>query len=86
MERKIKEIFGATYLTQSGKRRIFECTECHESFSETRDTVFFNLKTPEEKVMMALKMILVGVELSGISFVLGVKEETVIDKKSYKEG
>jgi IS1 family transposase/transposase-like protein len=69
----------ASYLTQSGRKRIFECTVCHETFSETRDTVFFDLKTPEEKVMMALKMILVGVELSGISFVLGVKEETVLE-------
>lgn len=69
----------ATYLTQSGKRRIFKCKACGIMFSEPRDTVFFDLKTPEEKVMMALKMILVKVELSGISFVLGVKEETVLE-------
>ncbi len=68
----------ATYMTQSGKRRIFECTTCGEQFSETRDTVFFDLRTPEEKVMMALKMILVRVSLTSISFVLGVKEETVL--------
>ena len=68
----------ATYQTKSGKRRIFHCSLCKTSFSETRDTVFFDLKTPEDKVMMALKMILVHVSLSGISFVLGVKEETVL--------
>lgn len=49
-----------------------------EQFSETRDTGLFDLRTPEEKVMMALKMILVRVSLSNISFVLGVKEETVL--------
>jgi len=65
-------------MTQSGKRRIFECTTCGEQFSETRDTVFFDLRTPEEKVMMALKMILVRVSLSNISFVLGMKVETVL--------
>ncbi|MEQ8192645.1 MAG: hypothetical protein ABRQ39_32065 [Candidatus Eremiobacterota bacterium] len=77
----------ASYLTQSGKRRIFECKERNEMFSETRDTVFYDLRTPEEKVMMALKMILVKVELSGISFVLGVKEETVLEwlKKASKK-
>jgi IS1 family transposase/transposase-like protein len=69
----------ASYMTQSGKRRIFECTICGEQFSETRDTVFFDLRTPEEKVMMALKMILVRVSLSNISFVLGMKEETVLE-------
>jgi IS1 family transposase len=65
-------------MTQSGKRRIFECTVCKEKFSEVRDTVFFDLRTPEEKVMMALKMVLVRVSLSGIAFVLGVTEETVL--------
>ncbi len=68
----------ASYMTQSGKRRIFKCTACGEQFSETRDTVFFDLKTPEDKVMMALKMILVRVSLTNISFVLGVKAETVL--------
>jgi len=47
-------------------------------FFETRDTVFFDLRTSEEKVMMALKMLLVKVDLAGIRFVLGVTEETVL--------
>src|SRR5262249_3674786 len=68
----------STYLTQSGKRRIFRCGKCEGTFSETRDTVFFALKTPEEKVMMALKMLLVKVALSDIGFVLGVTEATVL--------
>jgi IS1 family transposase len=68
----------STYLTRSGKRRIFQCTRCQTAFSETRDTVFFDLRTPEEKVMLALKMLLVKVDLAGISFVLGVTEETTL--------
>jgi IS1 family transposase len=66
-------------MTQSGKRRVFHCTTCGEQFSETRETVFFDLRTSEEKVMMALKMILVRVSLSNISFVLGMTEETVLE-------
>jgi IS1 family transposase len=50
----------------------------YRTFSETRDTVFFDLRTPEEKVMMALKMLMVKVGLSDIGFVLGVTEETVL--------
>src|SRR5437588_157022 len=69
----------ATYLTQSGKRRIFLCSKCERTFSETRDTVFFDLKTPEEKIIMALKMLLVKVALSDIGFVLGVTEATVLE-------
>src|SRR6267378_2716487 len=68
----------ATYLTQSGKRRIFRCHTCETPFSETRETVFFDLRTSEEKVMMALKMLLVRVDLTGISFVLGVTQQTVL--------
>src|SRR6266446_10032276 len=68
----------ATYLTQSGKRRIFCCHTCETQFSETRETVFFDLRTAEDKVMMALKMLLVRVDLTGICFVLGVTEETVL--------
>jgi len=66
------------YLTQSGKRRIFRCRTCEQPFSATRDTVFFDLRSPEEKVMMALKMLLVKVALSDLGFVLGVTEETVL--------
>jgi transposase-like protein len=69
----------STYMTQSGKRRIFRCSKCERPFSETRDTVFFDLRSPEEKVLMALKMLLVKVALSDIGFVLGVTEETVLE-------
>ena len=68
----------ATYKTKSGPRRVFRCNACGEGFAETRDTVFFDLRVPEEKVMMALKLLLVRVDLSDISFVLGVTEETVL--------
>ena len=68
----------ATYLTQSGQRRLCRCRTCATHFAETRGTVFFDLRTSEEKVMMALKMLLVRGDLAGISFVLGVTEETVL--------
>jgi IS1 family transposase len=68
----------STSMTHSGKRRILRCTQCKRCFAETRDTVFFDLRTSEEKVMMALKMLLVRVDLAGIGFVLGVTEATVL--------
>ena len=63
----------STYMTESGKRRIFRCRHCETTFAETRDTVFFALRTSEEKVMMALKMLLVRVDLAGICFVLACR-------------
>jgi transposase-like protein len=68
----------STSLTQSGKRRIFLCNACETTFSETRDTVFFDLRPPEEQVMMALKMLLVKGGLTDIGFVVGVTEATVL--------
>ena len=67
----------ATSLTPSGKRRIFRCHTCETPFSETRATVFVDLRTLEDKIMMALKRLLGRVDVAGISFVLGVTEETV---------
>jgi IS1 family transposase len=52
---------------------------CGESFSETRDTLFFDLRMEEERVIMALKMLLVRCELTAISFVLGITEETTLE-------
>jgi hypothetical protein len=66
----------ATYLTHSGKRRLLRCHTCAARFSETRETVFFDLRTAEDKVMMARKMLLVRGDLTGICFVLGVTEAT----------
>ena len=68
----------APYLPQRGKRRILCCHTGATHFSETRETVFVALRTSEEKVMMALKMLLVHGDLPGIGFVLGVPEATVL--------
>ena len=56
----------------------FRCHTCETPFSETRETVFFDLRTSEEKIMMALKMLLVRLIRVGIGFVLGVTEATVL--------
>jgi IS1 family transposase len=68
----------APYLPQSGKRRILRCHTCETPFSETRATVLFARRTSADKIMMALKMLLVRVDLAGLSFVLGVTEATVL--------
>jgi hypothetical protein len=69
----------STYLPQSGTRRIFRCTACETTFSETRDTVFFDLRPSEETGLRALKMLWVTVALSDVGVVLGVTEETGLE-------
>ena len=68
----------ATYRTQSGRRRMFQCRTCSTIVAETCDTAFFDQRMAEGYVMMTLKMLLVGVDFDGISFVLSVTEETVL--------
>jgi len=67
----------ATYLTQSGTRRLLCCRTCETRFSAPRAPVFFARRTAADNIMMALQMLLVRVDLAGICFVLGVTEETV---------
>jgi len=67
----------ATYLTQSGTRRLFRCRTCETHVAETRETVFCDLRTSAETVMMALTMLLVRGDLAGIRCGRGVTEETV---------
>jgi hypothetical protein len=67
----------ATYLTPSGQRRLLRCHPWETPCSETRETVFCDLRTAEDKVMMALTMLLGRVALAGIGLGRGVTEETV---------
>ena len=62
----------ATSLTPSGQRRLLRCHTCATPCSATRETVFFDLRPAEDNVMMALKMLLVRVDLRGLCCVLGV--------------
>jgi transposase-like protein len=69
----------ATYPSQSSWRRIFQCKVCGEQFAETRGTVFFDLCTMEETVILVLKVRLCKVELTALSFALGVTAGTVLE-------
>jgi hypothetical protein len=68
----------STSMTKSGKRRICRCRDWATAFSATRDPVGFDLRTPAAKGIMALTRLRVGVDLTGIAFVLGVTEETTL--------
>ena len=66
-------------MPQRGTRRLFGLSPgCVSLLRDPHATVFFDLRTPEEKVRLALKMLLGNVALSDLSFVLGVTEATVL--------
>ena len=71
-------VSNGTYSTKSGRVRKFICRNCGKIFNERTGTVFFDLRTSEEKVILALKLLLKGMSVRGIAEVLGSKPDTVL--------
>ena len=53
------------------------CKECRGSFCERSGTIFYDLRSAEEKVLMALKLLVKGMPLRGVAEVMEVKLDTV---------
>lgn len=70
-------VSNGTYPTQSGRLHKFICRSCGAVFSERKSTAFYDLRSDEEKVILALKLILHGMSLRAVSNVLEVKLDTV---------
>lgn len=68
---------NGSYATQSGRVRKFICRECGLVFCQRRGTAFYDIRSPEDKVILALKLVLQGMSLRAVSHVLGVKLDTV---------
>ncbi len=57
-------------------RKLF-CKQCKDSFCDRSGTIFYDLRSPEEKVLMALKLLVKGMPLRGVAEVMEVKLDTV---------
>ncbi len=65
------------YQTQSGLVRKFICHTCGGVFCERSGTAFYDLRSPEDKVLLALKLVLRGMALRAVAGALEVKLDTV---------
>jgi transposase-like protein len=70
-------VSNGTYLTQGGRVHKYICRECGSVFCERKGTAFYDLRSAEDKVILALKLVLQGMSLRAVSHVLGVKLDTV---------
>jgi transposase-like protein len=70
-------IGNGTYKTKNGKVHKFHCKTCGKNFTSNSNTILHDLRTNEETVFLALKMILKGMNLRGTAEVLDVKLDTV---------
>ncbi len=53
------------------------CRTCSKSFSSASNTIFYDLRTDEKTIILALEMILKSMSLPGVADVLDVKLDTV---------
>jgi transposase-like protein len=71
-------VSNGTYPTKEGtSARRFLCKQCGHSFCGREGTIFYDLRSPEDKVLMAIKLLVKGMPLRGVAEVLEVKLDTV---------
>ena len=74
----IETVVGnGTYQTKSGAVRKYICRTCSKTFCDRSNTAFFDLRTEDKTVLIALKLVVKGMSLRGIADVLDVKLDTV---------
>lgn len=71
-------VSNGTYPTKEGTiARRFLCKQCSRPFCSRAGTIFYDLRSPEERVLMAIKLLVKGMPLRGVAEVLAVKLDTV---------
>lgn len=68
---------NGTYQTKNGTVHKYICRTCSKTFTSNANTVLHDLRTNEETVFLALKMILKGVNLRSTAKILNIKLDTV---------
>ena len=65
------------YKTRSGLVRKFVCNSCGGVFCDRSGTAFYDLRSSEEQVLLALELVLRGMALRGVAGTLRIKLDTV---------
>src|SRR5262249_57622011 len=61
----------------SRKEQRLSCTQCHKTFTLTKGTAFYRLRTPAETVSLVLTLMAHGCPLQAIVVAFGFDERTV---------
>ena len=64
--------------TKAGRQR-FQCKTCGGTFVETRGTIFYRRRTPDDEIIETLAFIAEGSRISSAARVKGHKKDTIID-------
>ena len=60
-----------------GRATQYLCRACGKTFSETKGTFFYRLRTPKEKILMALAMVAEGGGIRATGRAMGVDKDTI---------
>lgn len=63
--------------TRAGHQR-YRCQSCRRTFTETKDTIFYRKRTPQEEIIEALAFIAEGSRVSSVARAKGHKEDTIL--------
>jgi transposase-like protein len=64
--------------TKAGRQR-YKCKTCGATFTETKGTIFYRRRTPEDELIDTLALIAEGNRISSLVRAKGHKEDTIID-------
>jgi len=64
--------------TKAGRQR-FQCKTCGGTLVETKGTIFYRRRTPDDEIIETLAFIAEGSRISSAARVKGHKKETIID-------
>jgi len=63
--------------TTAGRQR-FKCKTCGRTFTETKGTIFYRRRTPEDEIIETLAFVAEGSRISSLVRVKGHKEDTIL--------
>jgi len=68
---------NGTYETKSGRVRKYICRTCGKIFCDRSNTMFYDLRTSEDKVVLALRLIIKGMSQRSTAEVLEVCPKSI---------
>lgn len=74
---------GQTNIVRFGKtkagRQRYKCNTCGRTFTETKGTIFYRRRTPEDEITETLAFLAEGSRISSLARVKGYKEDTILN-------
>lgn len=63
--------------TRAGRQR-YQCKSCGRTFTETKGTLFYRRRTPDDEIIETLALLAEGSRISSLTRVKGYKEDTIL--------